>query len=128
MYKFIIHSGLGKVWTFSPAFRAENNKSTRHLSEFYMLEAEIAFAYEIEDILEIMEDLVKFCITQVLFENGHDWSIATENDTLLRVSLHVWIYAVYILVSAIRCNFLWCQFATGVTRKYSKTSLHSDDI
>ncbi|XP_035715819.1 probable asparagine--tRNA ligase, mitochondrial isoform X2 [Folsomia candida] len=76
--------GLGKVWTFSPAFRAENNKSTRHLSEFYMLEAEIAFAYEIEDILEIMEDLVKFCITQVLFENGHDWSIATENDTLLR--------------------------------------------
>lgn len=93
-----------------------------------MLEAEIAFAYEIEDILEIMEDLVKFCITQVLFENGHDWSIATENDTLLRVSLHVWIYAVYILVSAIRCNFLWCQFATGVTRKYSKTSLHSDDI
>ncbi|CAG7693013.1 unnamed protein product, partial [Allacma fusca] len=34
-------SGLEKVWTFSPVFRSENTQSTRHLSEFYMVEAEI---------------------------------------------------------------------------------------
>ena len=35
--------GLGKVYTFGPTFRAENSNTTRHLSEFWMIEPEIAF-------------------------------------------------------------------------------------
>ena len=50
-----------------------------------MLEAEIAFAYDIEDILELMEGLVKNCIRHIIYDNLHDWSIAAENDLELKV-------------------------------------------
>lgn len=73
-------SGLNKVWTFSPVFRAENARSTRHLAEFYMVEAEIAFAYEIKQILEIMEGLVKHCVRKILTDHVGDWNIQTRNE------------------------------------------------
>lgn len=71
--------GLDKVWTFSPVFRAENQQSTRHLSEFYMVEAELAFAYELEQILESMEGLVKFCVKKVLTECVGDWGLQMKD-------------------------------------------------
>jgi aspartyl/asparaginyl-tRNA synthetase len=85
IHGFELCSGLGKVWTFSPVFRAENQQSTRHLSEFYMVEAEQAFAYEIEDILEVMEGLVKNCIETVLSKHSRDWEVLSENNENLRV-------------------------------------------
>lgn len=71
--------GLEKVWTFSPVFRAENNQSTRHLAEFYMVEAELAFAHNIEQILESMEGLVKSCVRKVLTDCVGDWSMQTND-------------------------------------------------
>ncbi|CAL8103231.1 unnamed protein product [Orchesella dallaii] len=83
-------SGLEKVWTFSPVFRAENAKSTRHLSEFYMVEAEMAFAFEIEQILEVMENLVKSCIQTALTDCIGDWNLVTSNaDPLRRLLDHI---------------------------------------
>ncbi|ODM92201.1 putative asparagine--tRNA ligase, mitochondrial [Orchesella cincta] len=72
--------GLEKVWTFSPVFRAENSKSSRHLAEFYMVEAEMAFAYEIEQILEVMENLVKSSIRMALTDCIGDWNVVTGNS------------------------------------------------
>lgn len=53
------------VYTFGPTFRAENSNTTRHAAEFWMIEPEIAFA-DLEDEMDLAEDLVKYCINNVL--------------------------------------------------------------
>ena len=53
------------VYTFGPAFRAENSNTSRHASEFWMIEPEIAFA-DLEDDMDLIEDMVKYCIEYVL--------------------------------------------------------------
>lgn len=58
------------VYTFGPTFRAENSNTARHASEFWMVEPEIAFA-DLEDDMELIEDLVKYCIEYVL-ENAKE--------------------------------------------------------
>ncbi len=50
---------LGKVYTFGPTFRAENSNTTRHLSEFWMIEPEMAFA-DLEDDMKLAEDFFRF--------------------------------------------------------------------
>lgn len=50
---------VGKVWTLSPTFRAEKSDTPRHLSEFYMLEAEIAFAERLDEIMDLVEDMLR---------------------------------------------------------------------
>lgn len=57
--------GLGKVYTFGPVFRAENSNTSRHVSEFWQVEPEVAFA-ELEDIIEIAEDYIKYIVRYVL--------------------------------------------------------------
>lgn len=53
------------VYTFGPTFRAENSNTTKHASEFWMIEPEIAFA-DLEDDMNLIEDMVKSCIDYVL--------------------------------------------------------------
>ncbi|XP_053999725.1 probable asparagine--tRNA ligase, mitochondrial [Hylaeus anthracinus] len=60
---------LTKVYTFGPTFRAENSKSRLHLSEFYMLEAELAFVDTIDDLIDQVELFIKY-ITKDVFEKG----------------------------------------------------------
>lgn len=61
---------LGAVYTFGPTFRAENSNTPRHLSEFWMIEPEMAF-YEIDDNMDLAEDFLKYLITYAL-ENCRD--------------------------------------------------------
>jgi asparaginyl-tRNA synthetase len=56
---------LGKVYTFGPTFRAENSNTTRHLSEFWMVEPEMAFA-DLKDDMELAEDFFRFLCRKVL--------------------------------------------------------------
>ncbi|HET6786133.1 MAG TPA: asparagine--tRNA ligase [Erysipelotrichaceae bacterium] len=58
------------VYTFGPTFRAENSNTARHASEFWMIEPEIAFA-DLDDDMNLIEDMVKSCITYVL-ENAEE--------------------------------------------------------
>ena len=53
------------VYTFGPTFRAENSNTTRHASEFWMIEPEIAFA-DLEDDMNLMESFLKYIINYVL--------------------------------------------------------------
>ncbi len=53
------------VYTFGPTFRAEKSNTPRHAAEFWMIEPEIAFA-DLEDDMDLMEDMIKFCIQYVL--------------------------------------------------------------
>ncbi len=62
--------GLGKVYTFGPTFRAENSNTTRHLSEFWMIEPEMAF-FNLEDNINLAEKFVKY-ILNFIIENCID--------------------------------------------------------
>ncbi len=59
--------GLGKVYTFGPCFRAEKSHTTRHLAEFWMIEAELV-PTGLETVIKLAERLVKFVINSVLIE------------------------------------------------------------
>jgi len=50
---------VGNVWTLSPTFRAEKSDTARHLSEFYMLEVEMAFATRHGQVMDIVENLLR---------------------------------------------------------------------
>lgn len=63
--------GLSKVYTFGPAFRAENSNTTRHLAEFWMVEPEIAFANLMDDA-ELAQGMLKHVFKTVLNKNGDD--------------------------------------------------------
>ncbi|KAG9265028.1 putative asparagine-tRNA ligase, mitochondrial [Astyanax mexicanus] len=60
------------VYTFGPTFRAENSQSRRHLAEFYMVEAEISFTESLEDLLKLMEDLLKTSTEHLLSHCAED--------------------------------------------------------
>ncbi|RMZ70276.1 asparaginyl-trna synthetase [Pyrenophora seminiperda CCB06] len=50
---------VSKVWALSPTFRAEKSDTARHLSEFYMLEAEIAFVDNVNAVMDVVEDMLR---------------------------------------------------------------------
>lgn len=56
---------LGEIYTFGPTFRAENSNTPRHLSEFWMIEPEMAF-YEIKENMDLAEDFLKYLIHYAL--------------------------------------------------------------
>ncbi len=60
-----------KIYTFGPSFRAENSNTTRHLSEFWHIEPEVAFA-ELPDIIEIAQDMIKYLIRAVMEECSNE--------------------------------------------------------
>lgn len=62
---------LGKVYTFGPTFRAENSNTSRHLSEFWMIEPEVAFM-DLAGNMDLAEDFMKFVINYVLENNSED--------------------------------------------------------
>ena len=62
---------LSDVYTFGPTFRAENSHTTRHLSEFWMIEPELAFA-TLEDNMQCAEDYLKFCLSYVMKNNAEE--------------------------------------------------------
>ncbi len=59
--------GLNKVYTFGPTFRAENSNTTRHASEFWMMEPEVAFA-DLSDNMNLAEKMMKYLISYALKE------------------------------------------------------------
>lgn len=61
---------LGKVYTFGPTFRAENSHTSRHASEFWMIEPEMAFT-DLAGDMDVAEDFIKYLIRDVL-ENCPD--------------------------------------------------------
>jgi asparaginyl-tRNA synthetase len=62
---------LGNVYTFGPTFRAENSNTTRHLSEFWMIEPEMAFA-DLRDDMRLAEDFFRFLCKQAIEKGARD--------------------------------------------------------
>lgn len=63
--------GLGNVYTFGPTFRAENSHTARHLSEFWMIEPEMAF-YDLDDDMDLAEGYLRHLIDAVIDQNADD--------------------------------------------------------
>ena len=82
---------LGKVYTFGPTFRAENSHTSRHLSEFWMIEPEISFA-DLSDDMALAEDYVKYCARYALENCAADLAFFEEEypagEKGLRARLH----------------------------------------
>ena len=62
---------MGKVYTFGPTFRAENSNTSRHLSEFWMIEPEVAFM-DIEGNMKLAEDFLKYILSYLIDHNADD--------------------------------------------------------
>jgi asparaginyl-tRNA synthetase len=69
---------LGKVYSFGPTFRAEKSKTRRHLTEFWMVEPEVAFA-ELDDIMKLGEDFITYIVKHVL-QNRRADLVTIERD------------------------------------------------
>jgi asparaginyl-tRNA synthetase len=68
----------GKVYCFGPTFRAEKSKTRRHLTEFWMIEPEVAFC-DLDQDMDLAEDMVAFVVQSVL-ENRHNELETLERD------------------------------------------------
>jgi asparaginyl-tRNA synthetase len=62
---------LGKVYSFGPTFRAEKSKTRRHLTEFWMVEPEVAYA-QLDDVMELAEGLISFIVKRCLEKRRTD--------------------------------------------------------
>jgi asparaginyl-tRNA synthetase len=71
-------TALGAIYTFGPTFRAENSNTPRHLSEFWMIEPEVAF-FDITDNMDLAEDFIKYCIRYALDNCRDDIDFLAEH-------------------------------------------------
>ncbi len=78
LYNEATAMAVGKTYCFGPTFRAEKSKTRRHLTEFWMVEPEVAFAH-LEDAMTLGEELVAFVIRRVL-EKRHAELHSLERD------------------------------------------------
>jgi asparaginyl-tRNA synthetase len=65
LYNEAAAMAVGKTYCFGPTFRAEKSKTRRHLTEFWMIEPEVAFAH-LDDAMALAEELVAYLVAQVL--------------------------------------------------------------
>ncbi|HXU35994.1 MAG TPA: asparagine--tRNA ligase [Blastocatellia bacterium] len=79
LYNEATAAAFGKVYCFGPTFRAEKSKTRRHLTEFWMVEPEVAFA-ELDDLMDLAERFLTFIVQRVL-ENRRKELAELERDT-----------------------------------------------
>ena len=72
----------GRVYCFGPTFRAEKSKTRRHLTEFWMVEPEMAFA-DLNDVILLAEDLVTYVVEAVLRQRRKELEAIQRDTTLL---------------------------------------------
>ncbi len=70
---------LGKVYSFGPTFRAEKSKTRRHLTEFWMVEPEVAFC-DLDGLMELAEQFLSFIVDRVLTRRAPDLKVI-QRDT-----------------------------------------------
>lgn len=75
-------AAFGKTYCFGPTFRAEKSKTRRHLTEFWMVEPEVAFAH-LNDVMVLGEQLIKFIIQRVLNDRRQELDILERDTSIL---------------------------------------------
>src|SRR3989449_4390605 len=78
LYNEATAAALGRVYTFGPTFRAEKSKTRRHLTEFWMVEPEVAYA-TVDDIMDLAEQMISFVVQRCLERRSNELK-ALERD------------------------------------------------
>ena len=73
----------GAVYTFGPTFRAEKSKTRRHLTEFWMVEPEVAFA-DLNDDMDLAEEFLEYVVQTVLNEKEEELKVLERDTSKLR--------------------------------------------
>jgi asparaginyl-tRNA synthetase len=73
---------LGRVYAFGPTFRAEKSKTRRHLTEFWMVEPEMAYA-TLDDVMELAEGLIVSVVGRALDRRKHELKVLERDTTKL---------------------------------------------
>jgi asparaginyl-tRNA synthetase len=110
---------LGRVYWIGPAFRAEKSKTRKHLTEFWMLEAEMAYL-EHEENLQLQEELVKYIIERCLEKRGRELKELGRDTSKLEALLSESFARVHYTDAIKLCNEL-CkeQIAAGTVEEIS---------
>jgi asparaginyl-tRNA synthetase len=74
---------MGKIYTFGPTFRAEKSKTRRHLSEFWMIEPEMAF-YDLDMNMDLIENFLRYVVSDVLKNCEEELAIIERDTTILK--------------------------------------------
>ena len=82
LYVEALAAALGKVYTFGPTFRAEKSKTRRHLTEFWMLEPEAAYAH-LEDMIQLAEGLVSTVVQSVAKNRARELALIERDVAAL---------------------------------------------
>ena len=81
---------LSEIYTFGPTFRAENSNTSRHLSEFWMVEPEMAF-YDLDDDMGLAEEFIKYLLADILENCYEDMEFFNQriDKTILKTLQHI---------------------------------------
>ena len=79
LYNEATAAAFGKIYCFGPTFRAEKSKTRRHLTEFWMVEPEVAYA-TLEDVMSLSERMLAYIAAQVLEKRSEELKVL-ERDT-----------------------------------------------
>ena len=77
-------AALGRIYTFGPTFRAEKSKTRRHLTEFWMIEPEMAF-YDSSDNMQLQEDMLVHIVRRVLERRRAELAVLERDVTKLEM-------------------------------------------
>jgi len=82
LYNEATAASLGKVYCFGPTFRAEKSKTRRHLTEFWMVEPEVAYL-ELDGLMDLEEDFVVYIVERVLESRKEELKVLERDITKL---------------------------------------------
>lgn len=86
LYNEATAASLGRSYCFGPVFRAEKSKTRRHLTEFWMVEPEMAYAH-LDDVMTLGEGLIKFIVERVLADRREELTVLERDVSKLEAIL-----------------------------------------
>jgi asparaginyl-tRNA synthetase len=111
---------LGKIYTFSPCFRAEKSTTRKHLSEFWMIEPEMAF-YDLYETIKLSEKMIKYSLRYVLRKCEYEFTqLGIDTDHLTSLLEKEWITLKYDDV----CDKFDIEWGDDVSSEKEKEIVH----
>ena len=114
LYNEATAAALGKVYCFGPTFRAEKSKTRRHLTEFWMLEPEVAYL-ELDGIMDLAENMIAHVVERVLEKRNEELKTLERNVSKLEIIKKPFPRITY-------------KEAVEIIRKKDKTLKYGDDF